>query len=226
MADNVHKDHRKRLRQRYLAEGLDHFQEHEALELALFYVFPQGDTNALAHRLIDTFGSLSAVFDADPEALQQVQGIGDKAAVFLNMMSSMLRQYMKDKNNIINAKLTPNNTVQYIRSLFWGRTCEEFYVICLDASNRVINTKMICRGTVTQAPVNIRTILQAVLNNNAVSVILAHNHPGGLSMPSKEDREVTKTLQYLLSFVEVKVLDHIIISEADYISFAFDLHEL
>ncbi|MCX7715261.1 MAG: DNA repair protein RadC [Clostridia bacterium] len=221
----MHEGHRNRLRERLLSEKeRDTLNEHEILELLLFYIIPRKNTNPIAHALLKAFGSLANVFDAEVDKLMQVEGIGRSAATFINMIPAFFREYAKSKNNIVNAILTSENVGEYVKALFYGRIYEVFYLISLDSSNRVINTDIICHGSIDSVEINLRNIINTVLRTNASSVILAHNHPGGSPMPSQSDKEITKTIQHALSYINIKLLDHIVVSGEEYISMAFDLH--
>lgn len=225
----MHEGHRERLRQKFLnadKDKLSNFEPHEILELLLFYVMPRVNTNEVAHRLIDKFGSLSAVFDADVDSLQQVDGIGKQSAVFLSLISATFGEYAKSKSDIKNAVLTSDNVGKYVISLFFGQIYEVFYLISLDAQNRVITTDRICHGSIDSVEVNLRNIVSTVLRSNATSVILAHNHPGGHPLPSDADKHLTKMISQLLKAINVQVIDHIIVSDNEYTSMAFDLHLL
>jgi DNA repair protein RadC len=133
----VHTGHRDRVKNRFLREGLDSFEQHQVLELLLFYSIPRRDTNKLAHTLIKKYGTLSAVFEADPMDLMTVPGIGKNSAVLLSLIPSLARVYFKDKWGNKPKLNSTTRAGEYLVSLFSGRLYEVFYVICLDAQNRV-----------------------------------------------------------------------------------------
>lgn len=216
----MHEGHRERVRNRFLNEGLDSFEPHQILELLLFYSIPRKDTNELAHALLKRYGSLSAVFEADPADLMSVPGIGKNSAVLLTLIPSLARIYFKDKWG---KKPRLNNTAkagEYLVALFSGRQYEAFYVVCLDAQNRVNHPCMVHEGTIDQAPVYPRLIVEAALRHQAHSVILAHNHPGGSLEPSQADLNVTRKIVTALEAISIRVLDHIIVADGKYFSFA------
>lgn len=214
----MHEGHRERLKHRFLAEGLDGFEDHQILELLLFYAIPRKDTNEIAHILLNKFGSLSGVLEADPRDLAATPGVGENSAVLLSLIPSLARIYLKDRWG---ARPTLNSTAaagQYILALFAGQTYEVFYVICLDAQYQVAYPALVHEGTIDQAPVYPRLIVETALRHKAHSVILAHNHPGGSPTPSPQDIAVTKRIRAALEPISIKVIDHIIAAGERYVS--------
>lgn len=203
-----------------MRHGLDSFEEHEALELLLFFALPRRDVNPLAHELLARFGSLKNVFDADPADLARVKGIGESAAVLLKLQSELARKYwMADLEN--STKISSiASAVEYAGLLFRGKTQEEFHVICLDAHFRVKHTDRLSRGTATEAPVYIRHIAEAVVRTGSESIIIAHNHPGGSALPSDKDLKITQQIMTAMDALCVSMLDHIIIGSDDTFSFS------
>lgn len=221
MDSKLHLGRRKRVRERFLHEGLSNFADHEALELLLFYAIPRGDTNELAHRLMHHFGRLSAVFDARVSDLQQVPGIGHQAAILIHSLPAMMRRYHCDRimrdAPILNSAQAVSD---YLRPLMAGRTREVFYVLCLDSRLRVKFPAQISEGTVKDAYVHPRKVVEAVLAHHASAVVLAHNHPSGHLQPSQADHKLTKQLVRALAVIDINVLDHVIIADDDSYSFA------
>ena len=216
---SLHSGHRARLKARFVREGLDAFEDHNALELLLFYAIPQRDTNELAHRLIAEFGSLSGVFDASVEALTHVSGVGENTAVLIHLMSSMFAKYEQDKAN---ANLTELTNAQaagaYLVSRFVGKTKEQFLAVCMTHKCRVVNTVLISEGTLESTDLNIRGIAEAAIQNRASHIILAHNHPAGVAAPSAADIEATRVIVLALRALHVQVDDHIIVAGKDWFS--------
>ncbi len=220
-SSNLHSGHRQRLRQRFLSEGLKHFEDHQVLELILFYAIPRGDTNEIAHRLIKHFGRLSAVFDARVSDLQQVKGVGEQAAILINTLPALMRRYQHDR--MVRDAPVLNSAVavrEYLKPLMAGRTREVFYVLCLDSQLRVRFPAQITQGTVKDAFVHPREVVEAALAHHASAVVLAHNHPSGEVTPSQADRHLTKQLVQALSIMDINVLDHVIIADEQSYSFA------
>ena len=215
----LHDGHRQRLIQRFLEEDLDNFEPHNVLELLLFYAIPRKDTNELAHVLMDTFGSLKGVFDAPYEELIKVTGIGPNTAALLKLVPSLTRTYYSsDARSIILD--TSEKSGEYFLPYYIGQTEEVVRLACLDAGGKVISNQILHRGSANAAEVNIRKIVNIALRNNAMGVILAHNHPGGLPLPSEEDVATTKSIRDALMPMGILLMDHIIVAGQDYVSMA------
>lgn len=215
----LHEGHRKRVKDRYLAEGLDAFEDHQVLELLLFYCIPRKDTNELAHRMIREFGSLAGLFEADPKDISRRCGVSENTAILVSLIPPLARRYFTAKWGDKPALNSSSKAGEYCVSLFAGRTYEAFYAICLDAQNRVNYAALVQEGTLTEAPVYPRLIVEAALRHQASSVILAHNHPGGSMQPSRADAEVTRRVTSALEPISVNVVDHIIVAGERYFSF-------
>lgn len=217
---SVHKGHRERLKQRFLEEGLDNFSDIQVLELLLFYSIPQKDTNPIAHNLLDRFGSLSQVLEAEPEELRQVPGISDHSATLLALITQLCRYYQVDSAQKVEILDSLEACGAYLVPRFFGRTRETVFLLCLDAKCKVLCCKEMGEGSVNSANISIRRIVETALNVNATSVVLAHNHPSGVALPSNEDVLTTKRLYLALSAVDVALADHIVVAEGDYVSMA------
>ena len=216
---SVHEGHRRRVRQRYLEEGLDGFKEHEALEMLLFYCLARKDTNDLAHRLLEEFGSLPAVMCATPAQLSAVSGIGENAAVFLSFINDFNRfvQVRTIEDDCKSLK-TLEECGAYLHPKFFGRRNEVVYLLCLDSKCKILGCKMLGEGSVNSAAVPIRRIVEHALNMNASTVVLAHNHPSGVALPSTDDLNTTRILANALQVVDVLLADHIIYSNDEFVS--------
>ena len=215
-----HKGHRERLRKRFIDNGLDGFEDHQALELFLFYAIPRKDTNPLAHSLIDKFGNLANVFEASPEELKQVKGIGESSAYLLSMIPHLSAIYNRTKWDRKVMLGSTDLAGQYAINLFIGKTSEEFRIICLDSNHQVFYQGVVARGTINEVSASPRLVVGEVLKHNAQSVIFAHNHPNGSVFPSDDDVVATKQLVNALDAIDVRVVDHIIVSGNQYYSLA------
>lgn len=217
----IHKGHRERLRQRFLMEGLDSFEDHQVLELLLFHAIPRLDTNPVAHGLMRRFGSISAVLEADPKDLAAVEGVGENAAAFLSMIPQITRRYFHDRVNHSRKPLNNSEAAaEYLVPLLAGRSEEVFYVICLDSQLRVLYPALISEGTVKDALVHPRHVVAEALRHRASSVILAHNHPSGSTKPSAHDHKLTRNLVQALGGINVQVVDHIVVAGEQIYSFS------
>lgn len=210
--ENVHKGHRERLRQDFLNGGLDVFQEHNALELLLFYSIPMKDTNEEAHALINRFGSLSEVFDADFDALCQVKGISTRTATLIKLMPALFRKYEMDKLNRDEMYLnTASLIAEFASKHFKGINHEQLYVLCLDKNCKKLRFDLISEGTVNATMINNRKITECAVLSNAASIVLVHNHPSGVTAPSSMDIAATTAIVQAMESIGIRVNDHIII---------------
>ncbi len=218
---NLNRGHRTRLRDRFRKEGLDHFNDHQVLELMLFYAIPRADTNPIAHRLMDHFGSLSAVLEAEPKDLQEIAGMGEQSALFIHALPALTRRYFHDRITRDQPQLNSAEAVsEYVKPIMAGQKSEVFYLLCLDTQCRAVYAAKISQGTVKDAYVHPRHVVEAALRHNAASVVLAHNHPSGSLNPSQADHRLTRQLVQALGALEIKVLDHVIVGNDESYSFA------
>lgn len=216
----MHEGHRARVKKRFLEEGLDSFSDIQALELLLFYVIPRSDTNPIAHALLDHFGSLSQVLEADVEELQKVRGVGENAAVFLSLIPQMGRFYLVDRTKQASVLPTLDSCAQYLLPRFFGRKTETVFLLCLDAKCKLLCCKEVGQGGTNSTGISIRKIVETAIGINASTVVLAHNHPSGLAVPSPEDIQTTRQIAQALRAVEITLADHIIVADDDYVSIA------
>ncbi len=217
----MHEGHRKRMKERYKNDGgFENFAQHEILEMLLYSTIARGDTNPIAHELIAKFGNIANVFDADPEQLKQVRGIGESSAYLLSMIPHLSRVYNQTKWDRKIMLGTTDLAGQYAINLFIGKTHEEFRVICLDSNRQVFYQGVVAQGTINEVQTYPRLVVAEVLKHNAQNVILTHNHPNGSVFPSESDLNATQQLVTALDAIGVHVLDHIIVSGNQYYSLA------
>jgi DNA repair protein RadC len=216
----MHEGHRQRIRRRVIEGGLDSFEPHQILELLLFYSIPRKDTNEIAHKLIDRFGSLSGVFEADIPELCKIKGISENSAVLLSVIPSLARIYSKDRWGDKPELDSSSKAGKYTINLFTGKNYECFYLIALDAQKRVQYAAQVHEGTINEAPIYPRLLVETALRHQANSVLIAHNHPGGSLKPSSADLEATKRIINALNAIDISVVDHIIVAGDKYFSFA------
>ena len=215
---SMHKDHRQRLKNRFLKEGLDNFDELYVLELLLFYCIPRVDTNPIAHRLLDHFGSLPAVLDATPAELEKIEGVGKNASTFLSLITQVGRYYQVKQSGLGTVLRSLEQCGNYLVPYFFGREQETVFMLCLDAKCKVLSCKLVGQGSVNSANIPVRRIVEIALSANATTVVLAHNHPSGLAIPSAEDIQTTQRVAAALNAVEITLADHIVVSKDDYVS--------
>ena len=207
-----HDGHRERLRMRYLEHGLDALQDHEVLELLLFYAVPRKDTNPMARKLLRQFGSLSAVLDAPLQDLKAAAELSDIAAILLQLIPDLARRYQLSRTRSGTILNSTEDCGRFVLPYFFGATDEMVYLICLDAKKKVLACRLLQRGCVKVAEI--------AMSCNAVSVVLAHNHPGGMALPSAPDYQTTEALRSALSALGIEVLDHLVVCDSDYVSMA------
>lgn len=214
----IHREHRRRVKNRFLGEGMDHFDEVHALELLLFYAIPQGDVNPLAHRLLDHFGGLHQVLTAPPEQLMQVTGVGEHTAILLGLVKGISQKYLISQADANTHLDTLEDCGTYLMDRFLGRRDEVVMLLCLDAKRMPLCCRIVSEGSVNTAEVSVRKVVEAALAVNATSAVLAHNHPSGLALPSMEDIVTTRRVAVALDAVGITLEDHIVVAGRDYVS--------
>lgn len=215
---NIHKGHRKRVKDRFLKEGLDTFKEHEVLEFLLFYTIPQKNTNTIAHELINKFGSLDNVLSAKVHELKKVKNIKDEAAIFLNFIGQLKsRVASRPKNRHLS---DIDDAGEFCCELLKEYTEERLLLISLNAKMNVLNVDTISKGDFSSTTVDIRRIVELALERKAVSVILAHNHPNDTAHPSDTDLHATGRIMRVLEGLGIEVTDHIVCSGDKFVSMA------
>ena len=217
---SIHDGHRKRLRQRFLQEGLEHFTDVQVLELVLFYAISRQDTNPIAHALLDRFGSLSQVLEASPEELMKVPGVGENAALLLTLIPQMGRFYMVDRSSRVTILQTLEQCANFLVPHFFGRKVETVFILCLDAKCKLLCCKELGEGGHNSTGVYIRKIVETAIGVNAATVVLAHNHPSGIALPSDDDCAATTRAAQALQTIGVALADHIIVADDDFVSMA------
>ena len=206
------------MRQRFLKGGLENFADHEVLELLLYYAIPRQDTNPIAHALMERYGALSAVLNAPVEDLKKVPGIGESAAILLKLapqVYSRARLADAEQETVLN---TVSRVGAYLLERFSGERNEVLYQLCLDRKGRLLACKRLGEGGVTNVDLNVRLLMENAILTSASVVILAHNHPSGVALPSDDDRAATKRAKDALDTIGVKLVDHIIVADGDFVS--------
>lgn len=216
----IHAGHRKRMKERFRRSGLDDFHDVNILELLLFYCVPQGDTNPTAHLLLEKYGTLAGVLDAPAEELVKIHGVSDHTATLLTLIPQLCRRYLIERSAPGQILQSTEQCGEYLVPYFFGETDEVVYSLCLDAKCKVLDCRLLFRGSVNSAAISIRKIVETALACNATSVVLAHNHTSGIALPSREDEQTTRTLQTALDAVGILLADHIIVADGDFVSMA------
>lgn len=216
---NVHDDYRKRMRDKYIENGLAVFADHEIIEFLLYYAIPRKDVNPLAHQLLSHFGSVSAVLEASVDSLTQIEGIGENTATFIHFLFDLFTRYNRDTH--MRTKLSSSAVAKaYCKRLYTEPNVEQFFVICVGPSNKIISQRLINSGTMTKVNVNIRQITDFALKNRCERIIISHNHTTDRCMPSDEDISFTRSIICSCMLNDIDVLDHIVVSRGESSSFA------
>ena len=212
-------EHRKRLKKKYIDSALDAFHDYEALEILLTFAIPRRDVKPVAKALLERFGTLKGVFDADVAELASVSGVGLHAAILIRLVKDLGGRYLREKATEKQQISCTKELLDYCMTSLGGLKDEHFCVIYLDAQNRIIDVETIQEGIVNQAVVYPRKVLESALRRKASAVILAHNHPSGHVKPSDADIRLTKTIQETAKALDILVHDHVIIGENRFFSF-------
>ena len=217
---SIHAEHRQRLKQRFAREGLDNFDDLYILELLLFYCVPRRDTNEIAHNLLNHFGSLTRVLEASGEELKRVSGVGEGVATFMSLLQQLSRAYEVRRFQDVSVVNSHDDIKKLMESHMRGRRNETVYLLCMDSKRKVLCMEKVGEGSVNSANVPVRKIVEVALAANATTVVLGHNHPGGLAIPSAEDIGATEYIAKALWAMEIHLADHVIVSDGEYVSLA------
>lgn len=219
---DIYTGHRKRLREKFLKSGLAGFHDYEIVELLLTLGSPRKDCKRQAKEAITRFKTLRGVLAASLEELQQIDGIGPHSAFGIKLMQEVAREFLKEKIMEKPFYKSPQEIFDYLYHAMRDLKKEVFKVIYLNSQNQIIETADLFEGTVNSSSVSPREVIEGAMKHNAVSLIFVHNHPSGNPEPSANDKELTRELVYAGKIMRIKVLDHIIIGDDRYFSFAGD----
>ena len=214
-----HDGHRERLRQRFIGQGLEGFEHHEILELLLTYAIPRADTNPIAHRLLNHFGTFHRVLQAHPRELMQVKGIGPNAATLVSMMVPLFKCFQQSAMQKGQRLENYQELCAYCINLFLGAADEQLYLLCFDAQLRLMATELIARGTPDEVTMIPRQIVQALMRHHATGAVICHNHPRLTLSPSQEDVDITANVRMVLEGMGIRLYDHILVAGNETFSF-------
>lgn len=221
MMENI--GHKKRLRERFMISGLTGFHDYEVLELLLSYVIVRRDCKNMAKELLKKYGDLYTIFSQSNEELQKNKYITERVVIYLKTIFSIIEDELYKKIYKSKIKITNNNQlINYLNMSLVKRDIEVFKVLFLNTQNELIAEEDLFKGTLDRSTVYIRELVKKIIKYNAKSIIIVHNHPGGSLKPSGADIELTVRIQEALENIEMRVLDHLIISEKGYFSFLED----
>ena len=208
---NKNQGHRQRLREKFLARGLESLNDDEVLELLLTLGTPRKGLKEPARELLKTFGSFSAALEAAPEELTQVHGIGPQNSFAIHFIHSVARRYLAQRLKDKNYLRSSNEVADYLNHSMRSLKREVFKVILLDASFSIIDTKTLSKGTLAANTIYPRKFIKLLLDHHTAAVVIAHNHPSGNINPSQADLKLTRNLFLACSIMNIQLLDHLII---------------
>ena len=213
MAEKDHRHgHRERLRRRLLKAGREAFEDYELLELLLAYAIPRVDTKPIAKRLIERFGSFSAVLDQPREGLVEVEGVGPQAATLLLALRAAMVRYYEQGAESARRISGPEDVAAFVQGELGAEPRECLMALCLNDGGRLVHHAVVIEGTVDRAPFYPREILRAALLHGATAIILAHNHPSGDPAPSENDHRITRKLEAFAAELGIKMHDHLVVT--------------
>ena len=218
----LHAGHRARLKKRFQNDYGESMETHELLELLLFYVVPRADTNMTAHALLERFGSLCAVLDAPVEDLISVKGVGIEVAAYLKMIGATMRRAELEQMDDGKRFHTVQDIKDYIKPLFSHLNCERLYMLSFDDAKRLISCDKIAQGSTNAVAVNTNHMVRIAVMGQASWVVLAHNHPRGVALPSLDDISATGRYREILQSVSIQLVEHYIVGDGEIVPIIHD----
>ncbi len=219
MATYDHSGHRARLKKRFIREGgFENFEDHNILEMLLFYTIPRRDTNELAHKILDKFGSLYALFDAPYEELIKTPGISENTACLIKAILPAARAYNYSKYQQVTVLNNMNKVSDYLLGKYAGFSEEVLGLVSMDNCYRALSFDILAKGTIDSVIIDVRKIIETLINNQATMAIIVHNHPSGFAIPSPQDVYQTRKIIAACNSINVSVLDHNLIAHGECIS--------
>ena len=216
--NNPHAGHRQRMRKRVEEQGFASLEGHEALEYLLYFTNARGDTNKIAHDLITRFGDFAGVLEASEEDLMTIKGVGPAAARLLHVLPDVSRYYTQCRTSDKKCMKTTDQLAAYLMQKFAGAAQERALLLALDSRSRIKATLWLRDGTSDRVSLAIKDVVAAALKGGTDRVVLCHNHPNGVALPSREDIQATENIVRALGLVRVHLRDHIILTENEYFS--------
>lgn len=215
---SIHDGHRERMKDRFRKNGIACLQEHEVLEMLLYYCIPRRDTNEIAHTLLKEFKTLPRLFNASPKELERVDGVGKNTALFISFIRQLERYFPDDDVDPDEILWSLKRCHKYLQRCLAGKKNETVMLLCLDAKCKLLGCQVIGEGSLHSANASVRKIVETAIAANATSVVLAHNHPGGLAVPSGEDVQTTKQIAMMLKNLDIVLMDHVVVSGVEIVS--------
>jgi len=212
--------HRQRLKARFEQTGFHGFQDYEVLEFLLYFVLPRKDTKPIAKKLLRRFKNFIDVINADSRELQKIEGIGSHAAFYVKAIGASIGFYFDEKAKQTDFQFSNlDQLVNYFRAAIGGKPNEVMHILYLSSKNMLIYAEHLSEGTVSEAVAFPRRIVEGALKYGATTVIIGHNHPGGLPEPSDNDSAITKEIKKALKTVGITLQEHVIVASDGFYSF-------
>ena len=213
MQNNPHIHHRQRMKERFIAGGSEQFAPHELIEMLLFYGKPQGNTNPCAHELMERFGGIKGILEASIPELMTVHGIGEHTAILIKLIAEILRRYSMELRVPIKCYDTLSKLGTYLRSKFIAQPNERLYMMVLNNRMNLLDCVLLSEGTVNNSGVPLRRMQECIFAKKGVNIVLAHNHPDGLAIPSRADFDITDTIYTHFSALDINLVEHLIFTD-------------
>lgn len=217
---NLHAGHRQRMKARFLEQGSGAFSDHQLLEMLLFYSVPRRDTNPLAHRLMNTFHTLSGVLNASVEELTAVDGVSEHTAILIHLSLQIFQRYRTQISDGGQHAFSIEDVAEYLRPYFFGSRNERIFLVSLDSADRILGCDCLNEGEVNYAWLDSRTLVSHALRSKAAGVVLAHCHPLGSPEPSDADCLTTRHCKKILQALNIQLIDHLVFADDQWVSMA------
>ena len=201
---------------KFMHRSPDGLKDEELLELLLRY--SRDDAGEMARKILERFPNIAVIMEADAEDLSTVEGMDEDTVLLLRLIPELHRRYFLSRSRAQKRLTDSRDYGNYLQPYFYGARDEMVYLLLLDAAGQVLNCRLLAKGSVNATGVPIRRLVQEALTANATGIVLAHNHPCGIALPSKEDVELTLRLREALEIMDLTLLDHIIVADDDFVS--------
>ena len=213
MAEHTHHGHRERMFERVQKNGWESLSSHELIEMMLFYSIPRVNTNEIAHAMLDKFGSVKGILDADPRELMKIDGVGAKSVQMIRMLPELLRRYLNEPSPKSKRFDSIGAIGEYFYRLFLGTHEEQLYMMTFNNRMNLLNCTHISTGVINCSEVMMRKISETIVYSGAAVVAFAHNHPEGMAVPSATDVEATEVLRTHIENMGVQMLEHLVFAD-------------
>lgn len=217
----AHDGHRERLRKKFLKDP-SVFEDHELFELLLFFSIPRVNTNNTAHDIIDRFGSIRGVMNADIEDLKTVDNVGENSAILIKLVAELIARYERTQFNTKSLLLDKSALEKYVQSLFIGVSVERVYFLLFDSSLHLSGYELIAEGNASNTNIATSSVIAAINKYRPVYVVMAHNHPSGTASPSGADIYTTNNVFNILKMHNIQMIEHYIVAGDDIIGILKD----